>query len=73
MAYQFLMGFLIPKSYSFVNVWFGLVYLFNGISNPNGLFNTEISFHCKGLGLLICLKTNFMGYLKLIFESFVKV
>ena len=25
-------------------VWFGLVYLFNGISNPNGLFNAEIWF-----------------------------
>ena len=33
--------------FNYFKVWFNLVYLFNGISTPYGLFNTEIWLICK--------------------------
>ena len=60
MAYQFLMGYLMPKFDSLENIvieekkrergreekknreMLGLVYWFNGISIPHGLFNAKI-------------------------------
>ena len=59
MTYQSLMGYLILKFNSFVNIWlyylylYGVVYFFNDISTSYGLFNTEIQFICKYLIIYI--------------------
>ena len=59
-GYQLHMGYLIQAFDSFVNVRlrkererFGLIYLFNDISVPNGLFKTEILSISKYLIIII--------------------
>ena len=39
--------------------WFSLVHLFNDISTPNGLFDTEIRFICNGLSVIITISLMF--------------
>ena len=66
MAYQILMGYLMPKFDSFVKMFDCnpnciFVHLLNGISTPYGLFNAKIWFIYKGLIAIIT--TSFNGTL----------